>query len=376
MSDYYQILGVNKNASESEIKKAYRTLALKHHPDRGGDPEKFKEIQEANEVLIDKEKRQKYDQFGKEGLQTGGMGHGGMPDIFNMFFNPMGGGRRHQQQKIEPVIAPLECSLEDLYNGMKTAKKVKIHKICIDCKGQGVKPGGKINTCQPCNGRGIQIIRRQLGPGMIQQSQGPCPHCHGRGKSIKDSDKCQKCRGNKLMEVEKTVDVEVKPGTVNQEKIIIKGKGNQVPNVERGDIIFIVQEQEHKVFKRVSPVNLYMKKDINLVEALCGTNFVIEHLDGRKIYVELDEVIKPNMSKRLIDEGITYGKGDLLIEFNIIFPKHLRTKYGNELEKLLNQKIHHHKMEKHYKKGLLLDVHTKDAMDSDDSDGGVECVQQ
>jgi len=175
---FYEALGVSKTADAAEIKKAFRKAALQHHPDRGGDPEKFKEVSKAHEVLSDPEKRALYDEGGEEAVSEGaqGGGPGGMSDIFDMFGMGGRGGRGggSRVRRGEDVIFPLKVTLEDLYNGC--AKKLRLTKnvLCQPCGGKGGK-GGKDATCRDCKGQGVKMVIRQIGPGMIQQAQVHCP---------------------------------------------------------------------------------------------------------------------------------------------------------------------------------------------------------
>ena len=182
----YECLGVERDADEGEIKKAYKKLALKHHPDRGGDTEKFKEISAAFEVLSDAEKRKTYDNYGLEGLQSGGGGGGaGGEDIFDLFF---GGGRgrrgeRSGPSKGEDIQHAVKASLEDLYNGRTIRLAISRNKPCPDCEGRGGKEGAE-KTCSQCKGRGATIQLRQIGPGMVQQIQAACSNCKATGMYI------------------------------------------------------------------------------------------------------------------------------------------------------------------------------------------------
>jgi DnaJ family protein A protein 2 len=199
---FYTLLGIEKTASDADIKKAFRKQAMTHHPDRGGDPEAFKNLNKAYEVLSDSTKRSLYDEGGEEALseEAQGGGGGGM-DIFDLFGGGFGGGRGRggpRVRKGEDVIFPLKVTLEDLYNG--AAKKLRLTKniICKPCGGKGGK-SGKDATCSSCKGQGVKLVIRQIGPGMIQQAQQVCTLCKGSGSLIADKDKCTECLGEKTV---------------------------------------------------------------------------------------------------------------------------------------------------------------------------------
>jgi len=324
--EYYKVLGVSKDASESELKKAYRKLALKNHPDKGGDPELFKEITVAYEVLSDPEKRQMYDKYGKEGVENGGGGGADPSDIFSQFFGGGGGRRQRGPQKGEDLMHPLKVTLEDLYNGKTVKLAVNRDVICAKCEGRG-GPEGAEKSCEPCSGRGVKVQLRQIGPGMVQQMQTVCPDCRGQGKTIPKEVRCNDCKGKKVSKARKVLEVHIEKGMKNGQKITFHGEADQAPGQEPGDIIFVVQEKPHSVFQRKGS-NLIMEKTLNLNEALCGFEFVVDHLDGRKLAVKSNpgEVIKPNEFKAIHNEGMPHHgnpfvKGQLVILFKIEFPE-------------------------------------------------------
>ncbi|GAB9469555.1 hypothetical protein Gpo141_00006831 [Globisporangium polare] len=324
---YYESLGVPKTATAAEIKKAYRKLALKNHPDKGGDPELFKTITVAYEVLSDPEKRELYDQYGEEGLQQGA-GGGDPSDLFSQFFRgAQGGGRRRTgPQKGEDLTHPLKVSLEDLYNGKTVKLAVNRDVLCSRCDGRGGAEGAE-KTCDTCQGRGMRVQLRQIAPGMVQQMQSVCPDCRGQGKSIRESDRCKHCKGKKVTKERKVLEVHIEKGMRNGQRITFSGEADQAPGTVPGDIIFVVQEKEHSTFQRKG-ANLIMEKKISLVEALCGFEMMVEHLDGRHLHIKTrpGEIIKPNQFKAVHSEGMpTHGnpfvKGQLVILFKVQFPE-------------------------------------------------------
>ena len=242
----YETLEVEKDATAREIKKAYFRLSKLHHPDKGGDEHKFKEINAAYEILSDEEKRKAYDKYGLEGVDDGGGGgRGGGEDLFSMFFGG-GGGRSRGPRKSPSVQHPLKVSLEDLYNG-KTVKLAINRKVIV----------GEAKECEDCRGQGAVMEIRQLGPGMITQVQRPCSACGGQGNTAKQKSE------------RKVVEVHVEKGMKHGEKITFRGMADEMPGRETGDVHFIVQEKDHDLFKRKG-ADLLLVREISLNQALTG----------------------------------------------------------------------------------------------------------
>lgn len=306
----YETLGVDKGANEKEIKKAYRKLAVQHHPDKGGDEHKFKEINAAYEILSDPEQRAKYDKYGLEGLEEGGGGSGGADDLFSMFFG--GGGRRRSAgpRRGEDVNHPLKVSLEDLYNG-KTVKLAVSRQVLV----------GESKMCNTCDGQGIVIELRQIALGMVQQMQRRCHDCEGEGYQA------QKKREREVL------DVLVEKGMSNNQKIVFRNKADEKPNVEPGHLNFIIKEKPHDLFKRKG-ADLLVTKTVSLNEALCGFEWKITHLDQREIVIKSrpGEVIKAEKDNKtpfvkivagegMPSHGNPFVKGDLYVLFTVEFPE-------------------------------------------------------
>lgn len=333
---FYEVLGISVTATQEELKKAYRKAAIKNHPDKGGDPEKFKEISQAYEVLSDPEKRELYDQFGEDALKEGMMGGGGTThnpfDIFESFFgsggSPFGGGSArggHRRRRGDDVVHPLKVSLEDLYNG--TTKKLSLARnvLCSKCKGKGSKTGAS-SQCAACQGSGMKVSIRQLGPNMIQQMQHVCPDCKGSGEIISEKDKCGQCKGQKVVQDKKLLEVHVEKGMQHAQKITFPGEADEAPDTQTGDIIFVLQQKEHPKFKRKGD-DLFVEHILTLTEALCGVRFSLLHLDGRQLLIKTGpgEIIKPGQYKAINDEGMPhyqrpFMKGRLYIHFSVDFP--------------------------------------------------------
>ncbi|GJS05244.1 DnaJ protein [Tanacetum coccineum] len=319
---YYEVLGVPQSASADELKKAYRKAAIKNHPDKGGDPEKFKELAQAYEVLSDPEKREIYDQYGedalKEGMGGGGGGHDPF-DIFQSFFggggSPFGGGssRGRRQRRGEDVVHPLKVSLEDLYNG--TSKKLSLSRsvLCSKCKGKGSKSGASMK-CAGCQGSGMKVSIRHLGPSMIQQMQHPCNECKGTGETINDKDRCTQCKGEKVVQEKKVLEVHVEKGMQNGQKITFPGEADEAPDTVTGDIVFVLQQKEHPKFKRKGD-DIFVEHTLSLTEALYQFKAIND--EGMPMYQ------RPFM------------RGKLYIHFTVEFPESLSPEQCKALEGVL-----------------------------------------
>jgi len=326
-TSFYELLGVDKDVDESTLKKTYRKLAMKHHPDRGGDPAKFQEIQQAYDVLSDENKRRVYDKYGKEGIDEGrgdGGGGGDGGDIFSQMFGGGGGRRERGPPKGEDVMHRLGVTLTDLYKGKTVKLKMTRRVLCSDCKGSGCRPGAKASVCPDCKGRGVRVVVRQLGPGMITQQQMACDTCNGTGEIVKASDRCPTCKGKKVVQEQTQLEVNIDPGMKNNQKIKLTEMGDQEPGKVAGDVVFVLTQKENNKFQRKGN-DLLLKQDIALVDALCGNPFAIEHLDGRKIQVLPTGMIRPGDLKSIEQEGMPtwkrpFEKGTLVIQFKVIFP--------------------------------------------------------
>lgn len=336
----YDVLGVGPDASLEQIKKSYKRLAMKYHPDRNPNAEdKFKEISLAYEILSDEEKKRAYDRHGEEYLKQGGPSNAGPSDLFSHLFG-MGGGRA-RQRKGEDLVFPLKVTLEDLYNGKTTKVALKKKVICDDCNGKGTPVPNALRTCESCDGRGIKLTLRQLGPGMVQQIQSRCPDCGGEGQVIRERDRCKKCSGFKVVQERKILEIFVDKGMKHKQKIVFTGEGDQEPGVTPGDVIILLNQEDHPVFKRDGKT-LFMEKEISLLEALCGVTFTVKHLDGRTLLVKFGngQVVKPGDLKEIPDEGMPtwkqpFDKGPLVIKFNVKFPDYVNPQSKPMLEQVL-----------------------------------------
>ncbi|VDD95781.1 unnamed protein product [Enterobius vermicularis] len=336
---FYDILGVKPSASESELKKAYRKLALKYHPDKNpNEGEKFKAISQAYEVLSDPKKREIYDQGGEEALSGAGGGGGfhNPMDIFDMFF----GGTFRSGKKVRDMIHQLPVTLEQLYRGATKKLKVTRNIVCPSCEGVGGKKGSVL-SCPMCDGHGVRVQVTQILPGMVQQTQSTCRNCNGKGEVIPEKDRCKDCNGQKKKRDETLLEVHIDKGMKDGQKITFSGMGDQEVGIPAGNIVIILDEQQHPTFVRKDN-NLVTQVELKLAEALCGCTKYIKTLDDRYlVFVILPgEVIKHKEMRVIPSEGMPlykspFDRGDLLIQFSVQFPKHISKKHFDRLNHLI-----------------------------------------
>ncbi|KAM9959639.1 hypothetical protein ACTFIW_005793 [Dictyostelium discoideum] len=338
--DFYDILGITRDSSPADIKRSYRKLSVKYHPDKNPDKkDMYIEINSAYETLSDPEKRRIYDQYGEEGLKQNHGGGGFDPfDIFSVF----GGGGRHQQQAQQQqrgadIELELEVTLKDLYVGKTTRVTHKKQVLCTKCRGSGAKKASDVTTCGGCKGSGIKLKVQQLGPGFVQQIQSTCDECGGKGKKV--TSKCPHCHGKKVEIGEETYTIEIERGMNDQSIIKLEQLGEESPDVTPGDIIFKIVTSPDSKFRR-SGDNLYYDMSITLLEALVGFKKEIDHLDGHKVEINRVDVTSPGLTIKVDGEGMPHHSfpsqtGDLYVIFNIIFPQKVSAEDKLSFEKLL-----------------------------------------
>ena len=342
--DYYEVLGVEKGASEDEIKKAYRKIAIKYHPDRNpGDKEaeeKFKEAAEAYDVLHDPQKRQQYDQFGFNGPMGGGFGGFGgasmnMDDIFSMFgdifgghgFSGFGGGqRRPQQHRGSDLRLKVRLTLEEISQGVTKKFKVRKDIPCEHCHGTGAEAGSGTEQCPTCHGSGVITHTTQSIFGMMQ-TQGVCPTCCGEGTVIKN--KCKDCGGEGIVKGEEVVEIKIPAGVAEGMVVNIPGKGNAGRrNGINGDIQVFIEEEPHELFVRDGNDLIYNML-LDFPTAALGGDIEIPTIEGGKLRVKIDNGTQPGKTLRLRGKGLPAvqgygnGRGDLVVNISVYVPKTL-----------------------------------------------------
>ena len=361
--DYYDILGVSKNSPADEIKKAYRKLAIKYHPDKNPDDkaseDKFKEAAEAYEVLSNPEKKQRYDQFGHAGAQGGfGGGYGGggmnMEDIFSQFGDVFGGGGGgggspfdsffggggqssrggRRAQRGTNLRIKVKLTLEEIANGVE--KKIKVNKqiVCDTCDGTGAKDKNSFSSCKTCGGSGA--VRRVTNTILGQmQTTSTCPTCNGEGSTI--SAKCNTCHGDGVSRGEETISINIPAGVSEGMQLSMSGKGNAAPRGGvPGDLIILVEETPHDSLKREG-INIIYDLHVSFVDATLGASVEVPTIDG-KARIKLEPGTQGGKILRLKGKGIpevnSYHKGDQLIQINIWTPKILNNEERELLETL------------------------------------------
>jgi molecular chaperone DnaJ len=366
--DYYKILGVSKAATEEEIKTAYRKLAHQHHPDKqGGNEAKFKEINEAYQILSNKEKRSQYDRFGQVfeggmpggagpfpgGFDFSGFGFGGQPggqgfnwsaggepgdlnDIFETIFEQFGGGRRRQTYaQGSDVEIVQDISLEDAFRGLRRSLNFKTYLVCDACQGLGHDKTKGFSTCGICGGRGEINVERKTFFGQFAQVK-TCPDCSGSGQIPKSP--CSKCKGKGRTFGSKEVTVAIAPGVEDGQIIKINGAGEAGERQSStGDLYVVVKIKPHSVFTRKKE-DLYVTKDISVAEALLGKDIHMTDVSGEKFLVRIPGGFSLQEKMKVPHRGMpkfgSSSRGDLYISFDLKLPKHVSGKAKKLLEDL------------------------------------------
>ena len=344
--DYYQTLGVSRSAGDDEIKKAYRKLAMKYHPDRNpGDKaaeEKFKDVQKAYDTLSDKEKRAMYDQIGhaafEQGAGAGGFGGGfggfggaqgfDFSDIFSQMFGGGGGGARQQDYQGADLQYAVEITLEEAAQGTRRRITIPTHEECGVCHGSGAKPGTTASTCATCHGSGTVHIRQA-----IFQMQQTCPACHGSGKEIRDP--CVKCRGEGRVKTAKTVEVNIPAGIDDGQRIRLSGEGEPGRNgAPSGDLYVVVHVKAHKIFER-NGLDLHCELPVSFTVAALGGEVEVPTLEG-KVKLTLPKETQTGRRMRVKGKGIkslrSSATGDLYCHVLVETPVNLTDRQKELLE--------------------------------------------
>lgn len=353
--DYYEVLGVSKTATQDELKKAYRKLARKYHPDLNKDnpeaAEKFKECNEAYSVLSDEQKRAQYDQFGPEAFENGGMGGGpgaggfggfggfggsGMEDIFDMFFGGQGRGGRSNNagpQRGADLRYDMEITFEEAAFGVEKEISLKRAERCEHCHGEGAEPGSKVETCPECHGSGyVRFTQNTMFGQMVNER--PCSRCHGEGKII--SHPCKECGGSGTVKKTKKLKVKIPAGVDNGSRLRVGGEGEAgLKGGPSGDLYVYLYVKPHKFFER-DGTTVLCEVPINIVQATLGAEIKVPTLDGQ-VTMKVPEGTQPGKVMRLKGKGIPSlrggGRGDQLVRMKVVVPTKLTDKQKDALQK-------------------------------------------
>lgn len=354
--DYYEVLGVSKTATQDELKKAYRKLARKYHPDLNKDneeaAEKFKECNEAYSVLSDEQKRAQYDQFGHAAFENGGMGGGGgfggaggfggfggsgMEDIFDMFFGGQG-GRGGRSSKAGPqrgadLRFDLEISFEEAAFGLEKEINLYRDEVCDHCHGEGAEPGSKVETCPECNGSGyVRFTQNTMFGQMVNER--PCSRCKGEGKII--SEPCKECRGKGTVKRNKKLKVKIPAGVDNGSRLRVSNEGEAgAKGGPSGDLYVYLYVKPHKFFER-DGTTVLCEVPINIVQATLGADIKVPTLDGQ-VTMKIPEGTQPGKVMRIKGKGIpslrNSSRGDQLVRIKVVVPTKLSDKQKDALRK-------------------------------------------
>lgn len=340
--DYYSTLGVNKGATDEEIKKAYRKLSKKFHPDVNKDPgaeDKFKELSEAYETLSDSTKRSNYDRFGTADPRGGGNPFGGghgfsMDDIFSQFGDMFGGafggrGQKRQQQGGD-LRVKVSVNIDDILNGCTKTIKYRKNTSCNSCNGQG---GHDVRTCLSCNGAGQRVVLQNTPFGQVR-TQTTCPDCNGSGQQV--NRKCGDCHGVGTKSTEQTVRVDIPAGAASGMQMAMQGYGHDIINGIPGDLYVLIEEQKDNSYRR-DGINIIVDKEISVIDAICGSNVNVNTPRGEvniMISAGTDHGHMIRMSGKGIPDINRGGVGDLYIKINVKIPKNVDLGERHAIEKL------------------------------------------
>ncbi|WFD31519.1 hypothetical protein MSPP1_002557 [Malassezia sp. CBS 17886] len=330
----YDVLGVAPDASDADIKKAYKKKSLENHPDKNpGDEtasQRFQDIANAYDILADEHARAAYDRYGETGAGAGMPGEGNMDDMFASMFGGGGGfafGGPRGPKRAQDSIIPYAVTLEDMYSGKKTHFALEKNVVCGACNGSGGRPGAAPKDCVTCGGRGRVLQQRQAGNGMISQTVATCGACHGKGKKVRDSEQCKKCKGNGTVGAKARIHLNIPRGAYDGQTFVFEGEGDQLPDTPPANIVFQLKQTPHPAFE-LRGLDLRVSVQITLSEALLGfSRTVVTHLDGRRIHVtkRRGSVVRPGdvdvvHGEGWLDQRHHDRRGDLYLVWDVEFP--------------------------------------------------------
>ncbi len=348
--DYYEVLGVSKDASDLDLKKAFRSLARKYHPDKNPDDKDaehlFKEVQEAYAVLSNPEQRRQYDMFGHESPSGSPFGPGGfqgvninLDDLFSggfesIFSGMFGGGQSSRSHRGNDVLLRHEVTLEQIFEEDEIEISANLSGICDSCNGTGAKSPGDVHTCSTCNGQGRIMQQARVGP-FVQQMVSDCPDCGGQGKIIVDP--CVECQGTGSVERLQTLKIQIPRGTEDGLRLRQRGKGQPLQNGQPGDLYIQLEVEPHAWFERDGP-DLIMALPLGFPEMLLGTKVELPHIDGKPLVIDIPAGSKPSETIIVRGRGVPRrrgrGRGDVTVLLKLYTPKKISKSMRATLEDL------------------------------------------
>ncbi|MBN16849.1 MAG: molecular chaperone DnaJ [Euryarchaeota archaeon] len=348
--DYYEVLGVSKDASDGDLKKAFRSLARKYHPDKNpDDPESekmFKEVQEAYAVLSNPDQRRQYDMFGHDSPSGSPFGPGGfegvninLDDLFSggfesIFSGMFGGGRSSRARRGNDVLIRHSITLEQIFSEEEIEINAKLSANCDSCGGSGAESPDDVQKCSTCDGQGRIVQQARVGP-FVQQVVSDCPDCGGRGKVIRN--RCKDCKGSGSVEKEKTLRIKIPKGTEDGLRLRQRGMGQPIVNGQSGDLYIQLDTTPHPWFERDGP-DLIMALPIGFPEMMLGTRIELPHVDGEMLTIDVPKGSKPSETLLIRGRGMPYrrgrGRGDVTVLLKLHVPSKIDKKMRNTLESM------------------------------------------
>ena len=348
--DYYEVLGVSKDASDSDLKKAFRSLARKYHPDKNpDDPDSerlFKEVQEAYAVLSNPDQRRQYDMFGHESPGGSPFGPGGfqgvninLDDLFSggfesIFSGMFGGGQSSRSRRGNDVLLRHSVTLEQILDEEEVEISAELSAVCDSCRGTGAKSQDDVQICSTCNGQGRIMQQARVGP-FVQQMVSDCPECGGQGKIIRNP--CAECRGTGSAQKLQTLRIQIPRGTEDGLRLRQRGKGEPLQNGQPGDLYIQLEVDAHPWFERDGP-DLIMALPLGFPEMMLGTQVELPHIDGKPLVIDIPAGSKPSETIIVRGRGMPHrrgrGRGDVTVLLKLFAPKKFSKSMRSKLEDL------------------------------------------